>query len=167
MFVSCCPHLTLLFSKKNPELLPDDMMQSDQPDEPEQGSKKNRKGRKNKNKRDKGSKGKGKRRGKGKGKGKGKKGSRMKKHEESELEEGFLKVSTTLPEYLSQEPFQPTELPEIQKTLETMIPAEVLGKSHMEVPTHEPDSATEAPTEVPSPMPEQEVSEEVDKLTYR
>lgn len=134
-------------------------MESDQPDEQKQHSTKDRKGKKNKNKRDKGSKGKGKR----KGKGKGKKGSRRKKHEENDLEDGFLTVSTALPSYLSQEPFQPTELPEIQKGLETMIPAEDLGKSFTEMPTQELESAMEAPTEVL----ESKVTEEVDKLTCR
>lgn len=132
-------------------------MESDQPDEQKQHSTKDRKGKKNKNKRDKGSKGKGKR----KGKGKGKKGSRRKKHEENDLEDGFLRVSTPLPSYLSQEPFQPTELPDIQKGLETMIPAEDLGKSFTEMSTQELESAMEAPTEVL----ESKVTEEVDKLT--
>lgn len=139
-------------------------MQSDRPDEPKERSKKDRKGKKNKNKRDKGSKGKGKRKGKGKGKGKGKKGSRKKKHEEKGLEDGFLRVSTSLPEYLSQELFQPTELPEMKKTLEIMIPNEVFEKTHTEMPTHEPDSTTEAPTVVPSSLPESKVTEEVDKF---
>lgn len=138
-------------------------MQSDQPDdEPKELSKKDRKGKK----RDKGSKGKGKRKGKGKGKGKGKKGSRKKKHEEG-LEDGYLRVSTTLPEYLSQEPFQPTELPEIKNILETVIPTEVFDKTTMEMPTHEPDSTNEAPTAVPSALPKSKVTEEVDKFTCR
>lgn len=140
-------------------------MQSDQPGEQKERSKKDRKGKKNKNKRDKGSKGKGKRKGKGKGKGKGRKGSRKKKHEESGPEDGFLRVSTTLPEYLSQEPFQPTELPEFKKSLENKIPAEALENPNSEMPTHEPKSATEAPTVVPSVLPESEVTEEVDKFT--
>lgn len=135
-------------------------MQSDQPEEPKEHSKKNRKG--SKKKRDKGSKGKGKR----KGKGKGKKGSRKKKHEEEGLEDGLLRVSTKLPEYLSQEPFQPTELPEIKNTLETVIPTEVFDKSLMEKPRHEPDSTTEAPTLVPSALPESKVTEEVDKFAF-
>lgn len=136
-------------------------MQSDQPDEPNESSKKDGKGKKNKKKRDKGSKGKGKR------KGKGKKGSRKKKHQEEGLEDGFLRVSTTLPEYLSQEPFLPTELPEIKSTLDTVIPTEVFDKTLMEMPTHEPDSTTEAPTVVPSVLPESKVTEEVDKFTCR
>lgn len=136
-------------------------MHSDQPSEPKENSKKDRKGKKNKKKRDKGSKGKGKR------KGKGKKGSRKKKHEEEALEDGFLGVSTTLPEYLSQEPFQPTEVAEIKSTLETAIPTEAFDKTFMEMPTHEPDSTTEAPTVGPSELPESKVTEEVDKFTCR
>lgn len=137
-------------------------MQSDQPEEPKEQSKEDRKGRKNKKKRDRGSKGKGKRKGKGK-----KKGSRKKKHQEEGLEDDFLRVSTILPEYLSQEPFQPTELPDLKSTLISVIPSEVLDKSLMEMPTHEPDSTTEAPTVLPSPLPESKVTEEVDKLTCR
>lgn len=136
-------------------------MQSDQPEDTKEQSKEDRKGKKNKKKRDKGSKG------KGKGKGKGKKGSRKKKHEEEGLEDGFFRVSTMLPEYLSQEPFQPTELPDFKSTLETVIPTEVLDKTFMEMPTHEPDSTTEAPTVIPSVLPESKVTEEVDKLTCR
>lgn len=135
-------------------------MQSDQPtDEPKEHSKKDRKGKKNKKKRDKDSKG------KRKGKGKGKKGSRKKKHHEEGLEDGFLRVSTALPEYLSQEPFQPTEYPEIQRMLEIVIPTDVYDKTLMEMPTHEPDSTTEAPTVVPSALPESKVTEEVDEFT--
>lgn len=141
------------------------MKQSDQPDEPKENSKKDRKGKKNKKKRDKGSKGKGKR--KGKGKGKGRKGSRKKKHQEEGLEDGYLRVSTTLPEYLSQEPFRPTELPEIKSTVESVSPTEVFDKTFMEMPTHEPDSTAEVPTVMPSALPESKVTEEVDKFTCR
>lgn len=154
------PHCTLfvlncssfLPLKKNPKLLPDDMVHDDQPDEQKQRSRKDRKGKKNKNKRDKGSKGKGKR----KGKGKGKKGSRRRKHEEDDLEDGFLRVSTPLPSYLSQEPFLPTELPEIQKGLKTTIPPEDLRKSFTVMPTRELAEVLES-----------KVTEEVDKLTCR
>lgn len=159
VFVFVAPILHSLFHKKNSQHWSDILMQSDQPDEPKKRSKKDRKGKKNKKKRDKGSKGKGKR----KGKGKGKKGSRKKKHEEEVLEEGFLKISTTLPEYPSQEPFQPTELPELKKNIEN--PTEVFYEALTEMPTHEPDSTTEAPTLVPSSLPESKVSEEVDKFT--
>lgn len=145
--------------KKNPKLPPDEVVQDDQPDEQEQRSRKDRKGKKNKNKRDKDSEGKGKR----KGKGKGRKGSRRRKHEENELEDGFLRVSTALPIYPSPELFQPTQLPEIQKGLQTMIPAEDFGKFFTETPTQELQSGTEAPTEVP----ESKVTEEVDELTCR
>lgn len=134
-------------------------MQGDQPSEPKEHSKKDRKGKKNKKKKDKGSK--------GKRKGKGKKGSRKKKHEEEGLDDGFLRVSTKLPEYLSQEPFQPTELPEIKSPLVTVIPTEVFDKNLMEMPTHEPDSTTEAPKVLPSALPESKVTEEVDKFTCR
>lgn len=132
-------------------------MQRDQAGEPNENSKKDRKGKK---KRDRGSKGKGK--GKRKGKGKGKKGSRKKKHEEDSLhEEGFLSVSTTVPEYLSQGSFQPTELPDTKSPLETTMPSDAFYQSIMEKPTLKPDSTTEAPTLEPAPLPEREVSEEV------
>ncbi|KAG8006874.1 Collagen alpha-1(XI) chain, partial [Nibea albiflora] len=143
--------------QEHSQLGSDALMQSDQPSEPKENSKKERKGKKNKKKRDRGSKGKGKR------KGKGRKGSRKKKHEEEALEDGFLRVSTTLPEYLSQEPFQPTEVPEIKSTLETAIPTEVFNKTIMEMPTHEPDSTTEPPTVGPSELPESKVTEEEGK----
>ena len=130
-------------------------MQSDQPDEPTEVAKKDRKGKKNKKKRDKGSK--------GKRKGKGKKGSRKKKHEEEGLEDGFLRVSSKLPEYLAQEPF-PTEFPEIKSTQETLTPSEVFDKSFMEMPTHEPDTTTKGPSLVSSALPESVVTEEVDKF---
>lgn len=164
LIVFCCPHPLLLSHppsphKKNPKVHPVDVAQGDEPDEQKQRSRKDRKGKKNKNKRDKGSEGKGGRR----GKGKGKKGSRKKKHEENQLEDGFLRVSTALPISPSQDPFLPAELPQIQKGLETMIPAEAFGKFFTETPTQELQSGTEAPTEVP----ESEASEEVDELTCR
>lgn len=130
-------------------------MQRDQAGERNENSKKDRKGKK---KRDRGSKGKG----KGKRKGKGKKGSRKKNHEEDSLhEEGFLSVSTTVPEYLSQGYFQPTELPDTKSTLDTTMPSEAFYQSIMERPTLKPDSTTQAPTLEPAPLPEREVSEEV------
>lgn len=138
-------------------------MHSDRPDEPKVVSSSDRKDKKNKKKRDKGSKGKG----KGKRKGKGKKGSRKKKHQEEDLQDGFLRVSTTPPKYLSQQPFLTTELPEIKSTLETVIPTEVFDKTLMEMPTHEPDYTTEAPTVVPSALPESVITEEVEKFTCR
>lgn len=150
----CCPHLTFPFSQKNSQLSSDNL-HGDQDGEEKEHSKKDRKGKK---KRDRGSKGKG----KGKRKGKGKKGSRKKKQEEEGLhEEGFLSVSTTVPKYLSQESFQPTEVPYIKETLETTVPSEVFDQTLMEIPTLQPDSTTEAPTVVPNPLPETEVSEEV------
>lgn len=137
----------------------DALMQSDEPTEPEEAPKKNRKGKKDKKKRDKGSK--------GKRRGKGKRGSRKRKHEEEVLEDGFLTLSTALPHYQTQEPFQPTELPEIKSTLETTIPADVFNKTFTEMSTHEPDFTTEAPTLVPGTLPVSKVTEEVDKLTCR
>lgn len=146
----CCLHLKFPFSQKNTQVSPDDL-QRDQAGERKENSKKDRKGRKNKKKRDRGSKGQGK--GKRKGKGKGKKGSRKKKHEEDSLyEEGFLSVSTTVPE--SQGSFQPTEVPDTEKTLGTTTASKAFDQTLME-------AETEAPTVVPDPLPETEVSEEV------
>lgn len=158
------PHFSFPpFSQKKPQPQSDPLMQSDQQDEPKKHSKKDRKGKKNKKKRDRGSKGKG----KGKGKGRGRKGSRKRKHEEEGLEDGFLRVSTKLPEYQSQEPFQPTELPEITNTAEAVISTEAYDKTLMEMPTHEPDFTTEAPSVVPSALPESKVTEEVDQFPCR
>lgn len=149
----CWLHLKFPFSQKNSQVSPDDL-QRDQAGEPKENSKKDRKGRKNKKKRDRGSKG----QGKGKRKGKGKKGSRKKKHEEDSLhEEGFLSVPTTVPE--PQGSFQPTEVPDTEKTLGTTTASEALDL--MEVPTLKPDSTNEASTVVPDPLPETEFSEEV------
>lgn len=148
-------HLKFPFSLKNSQVSPDDL-QRDQAGEPKENSKKDRKGRKNKKKRDRGSKG----QGKGKRKGKGKKGSRKKKDEEDNLhKEGFLSVSTTFPE--PQGSFQPTEVPDTEKTQGTTTASEAFDLTLMEVPTLKPDSATEAPTVVPDPLPETEVSVEV------
>ncbi|KAF0032842.1 hypothetical protein F2P81_015132 [Scophthalmus maximus] len=144
---------TLDLQEKSP-LGSEALMQSDQPDEPKEESKKDRKGKKNKKKRDKGSK--------GKRKGKGKKGSRKKKDEEG-LEDGSLQVSTTLPEYLSQEPLLPTEVPEIERTQDIIIPTEVFDETLVEMPTHEPDSTTQEPTVVPRALPESVVAEEETK----
>lgn len=131
-------------------------MQSDQPDDSKKRSKKDRKGRKNKKKRDKGTKGKGKR------KGKGKKGSRKKKQEEESVhEDGFLSVSATLSEYLLQEQLQSTEVPEMKKTTEVIIPTEVFVQTLTEMPTPEPDSTIEAPTVLPSSLPEAKFTVEV------
>lgn len=132
-------------------------MQSDEPDGPTEISSSDRKDKKSKKKRDKGSKGKGKR------KGKGKKGSRKKKHEEEDLEEGFLRVSTTPPAFLPQEASLATELPGITSTIDTIITTDV----YVEMPTHEPDSITEAPTVVPSALPESVVTAEVEQFTCR
>lgn len=137
------------------------MMQSDQPEEPKKRSKKDRKGKKDKKKRDKGSNR------KGKGKGKGKKGSRKSKNPEEALENVFLRVSTTLPEYLSQEPFRPTERTPVGTAPEAIVSTEAPGKTFMEMPTHEPDSIPEAPSVVPSVLPESKVPQEVDKLPRR
>lgn len=144
------------FTQKSFQRRSDALMKSDHPDEPKVVSTRARKDKKNKKKRDKGSKGKGKR------KGKGKKGSRKKKHEEETLEDGFLRVTTTPPEHLSQEAFMSTELPE--STLETVTPPDVFDKTLMEMPTHEPDFTSEAPAVVPSALPESVVTEEVESL---
>lgn len=122
-------------------------MQGDQSAEPKEEPVKDRRGKKNKKKR---------------GKGKGKKGSRKKKHEEEVIEDGFLRVSTALPEYQSQEPFQPTELPEIKSTQETVIPTEVFDKSLVEMPTHEPDFTPGAPTVILSTVAVPQVAAEVE-----
>ncbi|CAG5897928.1 unnamed protein product [Menidia menidia] len=140
-----------------PHLESDAVMQSDQPAEPTEVSKKGRKNRKNKKKRDKGSK--------GKRKGKGKKGSRRKKEEEEGFEEGFLRVTTTLPEFYSQDHFKPTDLPEIESALKAVSSTKVFDETFVKTPTHEPGFTTEAPTVVPhstvwSTMPVSEVTEE-------
>lgn len=136
-------------------------MQSDQPAEPKVVPKKEKKGKKDKKKRDKDSKVKRRR------KDKGERGSRKKKHEEEALEEGFLRVSTTLPPYQTQETFQATKLPEIKSTLETTIPTDVFYKTFTEIPTHEPDFTTEASTFIPRTLPVSKVTEEVDKFACR
>ncbi len=103
-------------------------MQGDEPVEPKKRSKKDRKGKKNKKKRDK----------------KGKKESRKKKKQIEALEEGFLEVSSKLPEYLAQEPHQGTspavtEQPKspVQSSPTTMVD---LMDSIPDMPTHEPDT---------------------------
>lgn len=110
-------------------------MQGDEPVEPKKRSKKDRKGKKNK-----------KRKGK-----KGKKESRKKKKEAEALEEGFLKVSSKLPEYLAQEPVRETtpastKQPDPAMTEQTRTPVESptimvdLMDSIPDMPTHEPDT---------------------------
>ena len=82
-------------------------MQSDEPEEPKKPRKKDRKGKKDrsKKKRDKSSR------------KKGKKEHRKKRKEgEGPSEDGFLGVSTALPEYLSQEPYQSTVQPDVEPT---------------------------------------------------
>lgn len=133
-------------------------MQRDEPAEQKEVSKKGRRDKNNK-KKDKSSR--------GKRKGKGKKGSRKKKHEEEGFEEGFLRVSTTLPEIQSREPFQPTDLPDFRSSLKTMFPTQVFDRTITEMSTHKPDFTTKAPTVVPSMSPVYKVAEEVDKLTSR
>lgn len=107
-------------------------MQGDEPAEPKKRSKKERKGKKNKKKRDK----------------KGKKESRKKRKEAEALEEGFLEVSSKLPEYLAlrgaltsateqpnppatEQPKSPAQSPTITVDLMDSIP---------DMPTHEPDT---------------------------
>lgn len=113
----------------------DDVMQGDEPVKPTKRSKKDRKGKKNK-----------KRKGK-----KGKKESRKKKKEAEALEEGFLEVSSKLPEYLAQEPVRETtpastKLPDPPTTEQLKMPVESptimidLIDSIPDMPTHEPDT---------------------------
>lgn len=134
------------------------MIENNKPDEPRKHSKKNRKGKKNKKKRDKSSTGKEKR------KGKGKKESRKKKHQEVVLEGGFLHASTALPQYLSQELLQPTEVPAITTTI-PVIPTEVYDKTLLEMTTQESDSVSESSTVGPSSIFESEVTKEVDTFS--
>uniref|UniRef100_A0A8C2E8U9 Collagen, type V, alpha 3a n=1 Tax=Cyprinus carpio TaxID=7962 RepID=A0A8C2E8U9_CYPCA len=113
----------------------DDIMQGDEPVEPRKRSKKDRKGKKNKKKRNK----------------KGKKESRKKKKEAEALEEGFLEVSSKLPEYLAQEPHRrtlpaPTEQPNLPVSEQSKSPEQSpttmidLMDSIPDMPTHEPDT---------------------------
>ncbi len=124
-------------------------MQGDEPVEPKKRSKKDRKGKKNKKKRDR----------------KGKKESRKKKKQIEALEEGFLEVSSKLPEYLAQEPHQgtspaATEQPKlpVQSSPTTMID---LMDSIPDMPTHEPDTyqdeLTKATTNPVTELEEQSV----------
>ncbi|KAL1278593.1 hypothetical protein QQF64_025266, partial [Cirrhinus molitorella] len=116
----------------------DDIMQGDEPVEPKKRSKKDRKGKKNKKKRDR----------------KGKKESRKKKKEAEALEEGFLEVSSKLPEYLAQEPDRgtspaSTERPNSPATEQPKSPVQSLTTtddlmdSIPDMPTHEPDTYQE------------------------
>lgn len=130
------------------------MIQSNEPEEPKKRYKKDRKGKKDKKKRDK--------------KGRGKKESR-KKRKEGEAgpeEEGFIQVSTVLPENQSQETYYPTEKPSTMElfTPEAVTPSEAPDQTTMipERPTHTPDSDIEDPSVVPSALPESKVTEEVD-----
>ncbi|KAL0197058.1 hypothetical protein M9458_005598 [Cirrhinus mrigala] len=110
-------------------------MQGDEPAEPKKHSKKDRKGKKNKKKRDR----------------KGKKESRKKKKEAEALEEGFLEVSSKLPEYLAQEPHRGTSpaateqpnppateqpKPPVQSPTTMLDPMDSIP----DMPTHEPDT---------------------------
>lgn len=106
-------------------------MQGDEPAEPKKRSKKERKGKKNKKKRDK----------------KGKKESRKKRKEAEALEEGFLEVSSKLPEYLALQGALPsaTEQPNPPVTEQPKSPVQSptitvdLMDSIPDMPTHEPD----------------------------
>lgn len=103
--------------------------------DPKKRSKKDRKGKKNKKNRDR----------------KGKKESRKKKKEAEALEEGFLEVSSKLPEYLAQEPHRGTSP---AATEQANPPATEQPKSPVQspttmldpmdsipdMPTHEPDT---------------------------
>ncbi|MED6283355.1 hypothetical protein CHARACLAT_007874 [Characodon lateralis] len=130
-----------------------ELMESDQPTEPNKLSKKDKRGKKNKKKKDKTSKE------KRKGKRKGKKGSRKKKHEDESPEEGFHRVTTTLPEFQSQEPFQPTQLPQTKGNIEPVLPTDMFDET-MVMPTYNPDFTSEAPTVVPSTLRVSKVTKE-------
>uniref|UniRef100_A0A8C7MWA7 Collagen, type V, alpha 3a n=1 Tax=Oncorhynchus kisutch TaxID=8019 RepID=A0A8C7MWA7_ONCKI len=128
------------------QLKPDPMIPSNEPEEPKKHSKKDRKGKKDKKKRGK--------------KGRGKKESR-KKRKEGEAgpeEEGFIQVSTVLPENQSQETYYPTEKPSTMElfTPEAVTPSAAPDQTTMipERPTHRPDSDIEDTSVVPSALPE-------------
>lgn len=137
-------------------------MQGDQPQEADEPAKessgKGRKGKKDrskKRKRDRSSK-----------KGKGKKRESRKKRKEAEEmareEEGLLRVSTKMPEYLAQDLFRTTPVPAFERFTPAVYPAEEAPEhadSIPEMPTHEPD--LEDPSVVPKALPESRV--EVDK----
>ncbi|CDQ77544.1 unnamed protein product [Oncorhynchus mykiss] len=127
------------------------MIQSNEPEEPMKRSKKDRKGKKDKKKRDK--------------KGRGKK---RKEGEAGPEEEGFIQVSTVLPEKQSQETYYPTEKPSTMElsTPEAVTPSEAPDQTTMipERPTHRPDSDIEDPSVVPSALPESKVTEEEERL---
>ena len=160
--LSSAPHLLPCCSQKAPASLSDHLMQGDEPQEMEEpakkGSKKGRKGKKDrskkKKKRDRSSK-------------KGKKRESRKKRKEMETleeEEGFLQVSTVMPDYLSLDPFRTTPLPVFEQSTPAMALAEdtpELGGLIPEMPTHEPESNLEDPTVVSTTLPESKV--EVDK----
>lgn len=146
-----------------PASLYDHMMQGDQPremDEPaKEGSRKGRKGKKDrskKKKRDRSSK-----------KGKGKKRESRKKRKQAEEtpgeEEGFLRVSTKMPNYLAQDLFRSTPLPALAHFTPAMYPGEE-APEHAdlipEMPTHEPESNLEDPSVVSMALPESRVEEE-------
>lgn len=120
-------------------------MQGDEPEAPKKHSKKDRKGKKNKKKKDKGKKG-------------NKKESRKKRKEADALEEGFLEVSTSIPEYLALEvkrgtPSSVTEHP----TAAAETPAVINDQMDLipEMPTHEPDSNHEEPILLPTSLSEE------------
>lgn len=110
-------------------------MQGDEPEEPKKRSKKKGKGKKNKKKRDRSSK-------------KGKKESSKKKEETEALEEGFLEVSSKVPEYLAQESKHLTDASEQSTSPPTEHPnAPAITVDQMtsvpDMPTHEPDTFVE------------------------
>lgn len=127
----------------------DEAMQGDQPEEPKKRSKKKGKGKKNKNKRDRSSK-------------KGKKESRKKKEETEPLEEGFLEVSSKVPEYLAQESKLVTaasEKPTSPPTEQPEAPTVDQMASVPDMPTHEPDNFEEEHTKPPATVPKANLEE--------
>uniref|UniRef100_A0A3B4CG06 Fibrillar collagen NC1 domain-containing protein n=1 Tax=Pygocentrus nattereri TaxID=42514 RepID=A0A3B4CG06_PYGNA len=114
----------------------EDTMQGDEPEAPKKRSKKDRKGKKNKKKRNRGKKGE-------------KKESRKKRKEVETLEEGFLEVSTNLPEYLIRGVTHVASSPATEwPTAAVETPAITINQMDLipEMPTHEPDSIMTLPT---------------------
>uniref|UniRef100_A0A8C5HEZ4 Collagen, type V, alpha 3a n=1 Tax=Gouania willdenowi TaxID=441366 RepID=A0A8C5HEZ4_GOUWI len=129
----------LLYNSPNSQIRLDDLMQNDEASESMDTPKKNRKGKKNKKKRDKDSK--------GKRRGKGKKGSRKKKHQEESLDDGFLRVPTPLSKNQPQESLEPTKLPEIRSTAQTVLSTQYVNT---EMPSDELDFTADVFIVVPS-----------------
>lgn len=126
-------------------------MQGDEPEKPKKRSKKKGKGKKNKKKRDRSSK-------------KGKKESNKKKEETEALEEGFLEVSSKVPEYLAQESKHVTaesDKPTSTPTEYPKTPAITVEKMAFlpDMPTHEPDTFVEERTKQTTTVPKSNLEE--------